>query len=110
VEKYITPGFTLTPVSAAGTTSSVTITFSVSYVGSEPNPMGRATVTARVGSGGTEPSTTVLLRGTVGTASATFSAADFDKMVFNPSTDTSIFVRAVASPGAQTSDTLTITY
>jgi hypothetical protein len=41
---------------------------------------------------------------------ATFSAADFDKMVFNPSTDTSIFVRAVATPGAQTSDTLTITY
>ena len=110
VEKYITPGFTLTPVSAAGTTSSVTITFSVSYVGSSQNPMGSATVSARVGSGGLEPSTTVFLRGSVATATATFTAADFDKMVFDPSTDTSIFVRAVASPGAQTSDTLTITY
>ena len=110
VEKYITPGFTLTPVSAAGTTSSVTITFSVSYVGSSQNPMGSATVSARVGSGGLEPSTTVFLRGSVATATATFTAADFDKMVFDPSTDTSIFVRAVANPGAQTSDTLTITY
>ena len=110
VEKYITPGFTLTPVSAAGTTSSVTITFSVSYVGSSQNPMGSATVSARVGSGGLEPSTTVFLRRSVATATATFTAADFDKMVFDPSTDTSIFVRAVASPGAQTSDTLTITY
>ena len=110
VEKYITPGFTLTPVSAAGTTSSVTITFSVSYVGSSQNPMGSATVTARVGSGGLEPSTTVFLRGSVATATATFTAADFDKMVFDPSTDTSIFVRAVANPGAQTSDTLTIVY
>lgn len=110
VEKYITPGFTLTPVSASGTTSQVTITFSVSYVGSSQNPMGSATVSARVGSGGLEPSTTVFLRGSVATATATFTAADFDKMVFDPSRDTSIFVRAVASPGSQTSETLTITY
>lgn len=110
IERYVTPGFTLTPVSATGTTSEVTINFSVSYVGSEPNPMGSATVTARVGSGGTEPSKTVLLRGTAGTASATFSASDFEKMAFNPSQDTSIFVRATANPGADTSDTLTITY
>lgn len=110
VERYITPGFTLTPVSAAGTTSSVTITFSVSYVGSSQNPMGSATVSARVGSGGLEPSTTVFLRGTVSTASVTFTAEQFDKMAFNPSQDTSIFVRATANPGADTSDTLTITY
>ena len=109
VERYITPGFTLTPVSASGTTSQVTITFSVSYVGSSQNPMGSATISARF-SGGLEPSTTVFLRGSVATATATFSAADFDKMMFDPLTDTSIFVRAVASPGAQTSDTLTITY
>ena len=111
VEKYITPGYTLTPVSAAGTTSSVTITFSVTYVGTGQIPSGTASITARVGSGGLEPTTTVLLpRAASSTVTATFSAADFDKMVFNPSTDTSIFVRAVASPGAQTSDTLTITY
>jgi hypothetical protein len=111
VKKYITPGFTLTPVSAVATTSQVTINFSVSYVGSSPNPFGSATVSARVGSGGLEPTTTVLLPRTASsTVTATFSAADFDKMVFDPSTDTSIFVRAVASPGAQTSDTLTITY
>jgi len=111
VEKYITPGYTLTPVSAAGTTSSVTITFSVTYVGTGQIPSGTASVTARVGSGGLEPTTTVLLPRTASsTVTATFSAADFDKMVFDPSTDTSIFVRAVASPGAQTSDTLTITY
>ena len=109
VERYITPGFTLTPVSASGTTSQVTITFSVSYVGSSQNPMGSATISARF-SGGLEPSTTVFLRGSVATATATFSAADFDKVVFDPARDTSIFVRAVASPGAQTSDTLTITY
>ena len=109
VERYITPGFTLTPVSASGTTSQVTITFSVSYVGSSQNPMGSAIISARF-SGGLEPSTTVFLRGSVATATATFSAADFDKMMFDPLTDTSIFVRAVASPGAQTSDTLTITY
>mgnify|MGYP007022356627 FL=1 len=110
VERYITPGFTLTPVSAAGTTSSVTITFSVSYVGSSQNPMGSATVSARVGSGGLEPSTTVFLRGSVATATATFTAADFDKMVFDPATDTSIFVHAIASPGADTYGTLTIQY
>ena len=110
VEKYITPGFTLTPVSASGTTSQVTITFSVTYSGSATNPQGSAIISARVGSGGLEPSTTVFLRRSVATATATFTAADFDKMVFNPSTDTSIFVRAVATPGAQTSDTLTITY
>ena len=111
VEKYITPGYTLTPVSAAGTTSSVTITFSVTYVGTGQIPSGTASITARVGSGGLEPTTTVLLPRTASsTVTATFSATDFDKMVFDPSTDTSIFVRAVASPGAQTSDTLTITY
>ena len=110
VEKYITPGFTLTPVSASGTTSQVTITFSVTYSGSATNPQGSAIISARVGSGGLEPSTTVFLRRSVATATATFTAADFDKMVFDPSRDTSIFVRAVASPGAQTSDTLTITY
>ena len=110
VKKYITPGFTLTPVSAVGTTSQVTINFSVSYVGSEPNPMGSATVTARVGSGGLEPSTTVFLRGSVLSASATFTAGQFDKMAFDPQRDTSIFVSATANPGAQTSDTLTITY
>ena len=110
VERYITPGFTLTPVSASGTTSQVTITFSVSYVGSSQNPMGSATVSARVGSGGLEPSTTVFLRGSVATATATFSAADFDKMAFDPATDTSIFVHAIASPGADTSGTLTIEY
>ena len=111
VEKYITPGYTLTPVSAAGTTSSVTITFSVTYVGTGQIPSGTASITARVGSGGLEPTTTVLLPRTASsTVTATFSATDFDKMVFDPSIDTSIFVRAVASPGAQTSDTLTITY
>jgi len=111
VEKYITPGYTLTPVSAAGTTSSVTITFSVTYVGTGQIPSGTASVTARVGSGGLEPTTTVLLpRAASSTVTATFSAADFDKMVFDPSRDTSIFVRAVATPGAQTSDTLTIVY
>ena len=110
VEKYITPGFTLTPVSASGTTSQVTITFSVTYSGSATNPQGSAIISARVGSGGLEPSTTVFLRRSVATATATFTAADFDKMVFDPSRDTSIFVRAVATPGAQTSDTLTIVY
>ena len=109
VEKYITPGFTLTPVSASGTTSQVTITFSVSYVGSAPNPQGSAIVSARF-SGGLEPSTTVFLRRTVSTISVTFTAEQFDKMVLDPARDTSIFVSAVASPGAQTSDTLTITY
>ena len=109
VERYITPGFTLTPISASGTTSQVTINFSVSYVGSDPNPFGSATVSARFG-GGTEPSTIVLLRATVPTASVTFSAADFDKMAFDPLTDTSIFVHAIASPGADTSGTLTIQY
>jgi hypothetical protein len=110
VEKYITPGFTLTPVSASGTTSQVTITFSVTYSGSATNPQGSAIISARVGSGGLEPSTTVFLRRSVATATATFTAADFDKMAFDPQRDTSIFVRAVATPGAQTSDTLTITY
>ena len=110
VEKYITPGFTLTPVSASGTTSQVTITFSVTYSGSATNPQGSAIISARVGSGGLEPSTTVFLRRSVATATATFTAADFDKMVFDPSRDTSIFVSATANPGAQTSDTLTITY
>lgn len=109
VEKYITPGFTLTPVSASGTSSQVTITFSVSYSGSAPNPQGSATISARFG-GGTEPSTTVFLRATVPTISVNFSPADFDKMVFDPQRDTSIFVSATANPGAQTSDTLTITY
>ena len=109
VERYITPGFTLTPVSASGTTSQVTITFSVSYVGSSQNPMGSAIISARF-SGGLEPSTTVFLRGSVATATATFSAADFDKMAFDPLTDTSIFVHAIASPGADTSDTIPITY
>ena len=109
VERYITPGFTLTPVSASGTSSQVTITFSVSYSGSAPNPQGSATISARFG-GGTEPSTTVFLRATVPTISVTFSPADFDKMVFDPQRDTSIFVSATANPGAQTSDTLTITY
>lgn len=110
VERYITPGFTLTPVSAVGTTNQVTITFNVSYNGSDPNPTGSATITARVGSGGTEPTSTVPLRATVATASVTFTAAQFDKMAFDPSNDTSIFVRATANPGAETSDTLTITY
>ena len=109
VERYITPGFTLTPVSASGTTSQVTITFSVSYVGSSQNPMGSAIISARF-SGGLEPSTTVFLRGSVATATATFSAADFDKQMFDPARDTSIFVRAIASPGADTSDTIPITY
>lgn len=109
VKRYITPGFTLTPVSATGTTSSVTITFAVSYVGSETSPMGSASITARVGSGGLEPTTTVFLRGT-GNASATFTAQQFDKQMFDPQRDTSIFVRATANPGAETSDTLTITY
>ena len=109
VERYITPGFTLTPVSASGTTSQVTITFSVSYVGSSQNPMGSAIISARF-SGGLEPSTTVFLRGSVATATATFSAADFDKQMFDPARDTSIFVHAIASPGAETRDTLTITY
>ena len=109
VEKYITPGFTLTPVSASGTTSQVTITFSVSYVGSAPNPQGSAIVSARF-SGGLEPSTTVFLRRTVSTISVTFTAEQFDKMVLDPARDTSIFVSAVANPGAQTSDTLTIVY
>ena len=109
VERYITPGFTLTPVSAAGTTSQVTITFSVSYVGSETSPMGSASITARVGSGGLEPTTSLLLRGT-GNASVTFTAGQFDKQMFDPAWDTSIFVRATASPGAETSDTIAITY
>lgn len=109
VERYITPGFTLTPVSASGTTSQVTITFSVSYVGSSQNPMGSAIISARFSSG-LEPSTTVFLRGSVATATATFSAADFDKQMFDPARDTSIFVHAIASPGAETYDTLTITY
>ena len=109
VERYITPGFTLTPVSASGTSSRVTITFSVSYAGSDPNPSGTAIVSARLG-GGTEPSTTVLLRATVPTISVNFSPADFGKMFFDPATDTSIFVRAIASPGADTSGTLTIQY
>ena len=110
VERYITPGFTLTPVSAVATTSQVTINFTVSYAGSDPNPRGSATVSARVGSGGLEPSTTVLLRGTVSTASVTFTAGQFDKMSFDPSRDTQIYVHAIANPGADTSDTLTITY
>lgn len=110
VERYITPGFTLTPVSAVGTTSQVTINFSVSYVGSSPTPFGTATVSARVGSGGLEPSTTVFLRGSVATATATFTAGQFDKMAFDPSRDTQIYVHAIANPGADTSDTLTITY
>lgn len=109
VERYITPGFTLTPVSASGTTSQVTINFSLSYVGSDPNPFGSATISARFG-GGSEPSTFVILRGSVPTASVTFTAADFDKMAFDPLTDTSIFVHAIASPGADTSGTLTIEY
>ena len=110
VERYITPGFTLTPVSAVGTTSQVTINFTVSYVGSASSPTGSATITARVGSGGLEPSTMVFLRGSTQTASATFTAQQFDKMAFDPQRDTSIFVRATANPGAETSDTLTITY
>ena len=110
VERYITPGFTLTPVSAAGTTSSVTITFSVSYVGSSQNPMGSATVSARVGSGGLEPSTTVFLRGSVATATATFTAGDFGKAMLDPTRDLDIFVHAIASPGADTYGTLTIQY
>ena len=109
VERYITPGFTLTPVSASGTTSQVTITFSVSYAGSAPNPQGSASISARFG-GGTEPSTTVFLRRTVPTISVNFSPADFDKMVFDPLTDTDIFVHAIASPGADTYGTLTIQY
>ena len=109
VERYITPGFTLTPVSASGTTSQVTINFAVSYVGSEPNPFGSATVSARFSSG-LEPSTTVFLRGSVSTASATFTAEQFDKMMLDPARDTSIFVHAIASPGADTSGTLTIQY
>mgnify|MGYP006992069407 CR=1 FL=1 len=111
VERYITPGYNLTPVSASGTTSQVTITFDVTYVGSGAIPTGTATVSARVGGGGTEPTTTVLLpRAASSTVTVTFSAADFDKMVFNPSTDTSIFVHAIASPGADTYGTLTIQY
>ena len=110
IERYVTPGFTLTPISATGTTSSVIVNFRVSYAGSDPNPRGEATITARVGSGGTEPTTVVLLRGTVTTASVTFSAGDFGKMAFNPSQDTSIFVRATANPGADTSGTIAIDY
>ncbi len=111
VERYITPGYNLTPVSASGTTSQVTITFDVTYVGSGQIPSGTATVSARVGGGGTEPTTTVLLpRSASSTVTVTFSAADFDKMVFDPATDTSIFVHAIASPGADTSDTIPITY
>ena len=111
VERYITPGYNLTPVSASGTTSQVTITFDVTYVGSGAIPTGTATVSARVGGGGTEPTTTVLLpRAASSTVTVTFTAADFDKMVFDPATDTSIFVHAIASPGADTSDTLTIEY
>jgi hypothetical protein len=111
VERYITPGYNLTPVSASGTTSQVTITFDVTYVGSGAIPTGTATVSARVGGGGTEPTTTVLLpRAASSTVTVTFSAADFDKMVFDPATDTSIFVHAIASPGADTSGTLTIQY
>lgn len=111
VERYITPGYNLTPVSASGTTSQVTITFDVTYVGSGQIPTGTATVSARVGGGGTEPTTTVLLpKSASSTVTVTFSAADFDKMVFDPVTDTSIFVHAIASPGADTSGTLTIDY
>lgn len=111
VERYITPGYNLTPVSAAGTTSQVTITFDVTYVGSGSIPTGTATVSAQVGGGGTEPTTTVYLpRAASSTVTATFSAADFGKMVFDPANDTSIFVHAIASPGADTSGTLTIDY
>lgn len=111
VERYITPGYTLTPVSAVGTTSQVTITFSVTYVGTDQRPSGTASITAQVGSGGLSPSTTVTLVGSLpSTVTVTFTAGQFDKQMFDPSRDTSIFVRATASPGAETSDTLTITY
>ena len=111
VERYIVPGYTLTPVSAVGTTSQVTITFSVSYVGTGQIPSGSAAVTAQVGSGGLSPTSTVYLPRTASsTVTVTFTAGQFDKMVFDPARDTSIFVRATASPGAETSDTLTITY
>lgn len=111
VERYIVPGYTLTPVSAVGTTSQVTITFSVTYVGTDQRPSGTAYITAQVGSGGLSPSTTVILVGSLpSTVTVTFTAGQFDKQMFDPARDTSIFVRATASPGAETSDTLTITY
>lgn len=111
VERYITPGYNLTPVSASGTMSQVTITFDVTYVGSGQIPTGTATVSARVGSGGTEPTTTVYLpRSASSTVTATFSAGDFGKAMLDPTRDLDIFIHAIASPGADTSDTLTIQY
>jgi len=111
VERYITPGFTLTPVSASGTTSQVTITFDVTYVGSGQIPTGTATVSAQIGGGGTEPTTTVYLpRSASSTVTATFSAGDFGKAMLDPTRDRDIFVHAIASPGADTSGTLTIQY
>jgi hypothetical protein len=41
---------------------------------------------------------------------ATFSAGDFGKAMLDPTRDLDIFVRAIASPGADTSGTLTIQY
>jgi len=97
-------GFLVTPREVVScTTSTVTIGFDITYHGVETSPTGTASITAKVGIGGTEPVKPLLLRGaTATTATVTFNASEFDMAMFMPNTDYTIVVNTVSTPDGAT--------
>lgn len=101
VEKYLSPGYTVTPREVtACTASDVTVIFDVSFVGgSEPILGGSASIDASVGGGGQSTSKTALIRNGDTTVTATFAATDFGMPMFMTGTTYSMTLTVVATPG-----------
>ena len=99
VQKYIAPGYTVTPREVtACTASEVTVLFDIVFVGgSEPILGGRADIDASVG--GQSTSKTALIRNGDTTVTATFDATDFGMPMFMTGTTYSMTLTVVATPG-----------
>lgn len=107
-------GYTVTPISATATSSTVTVNFSVSFEGST-QANGRVDISANVGTGGTAATAFRILIPSGTSLSVTFNASDFGIPQFIPGTNTEISVSTTARADGSTdvntaSATLTITY
>lgn len=105
-------GYTVTPISATGTRSSITITFDVSYEGSV-QATGSVDISAQFGQGQQQATTTRLLIPSGTFLTVSFTPSDFGKAEFDPARDTQIIVDANATPpteGRLVETTLTVTY
>lgn len=93
-------GYTVTPTSATGTSTTLTVYFSVSFDGTT-SADGYVDITVAFGRGQQQATTRRLLRVTDTSGYATFSPSDFGKTQFMPLSDSHVYVDALAYPPSE---------